>query len=476
MAFKWFWQKNKDKKETEELNTAQEAMTQAEDGTEEAGADNAEAADEARGDAETNENTKQAAGDAGIAETGELLSEYAEIAQTGELASGNAEFAETGEQASGDAGTTDEYNEAAGPEDDKTAPVTAEPLTEPKAYEEPSEMTEEASEVEACEEPSEMTEENPEPEKKEGGFFKRLFKGLSKTRESIASGLDAIFSTSHIDEEFYEEMEELLITGDIGVNTTEEIIEKLREQVKQKHVKQPQECRQLLADIMTDMLLENPPDYDYEDKRSVVLVVGVNGAGKTTTIGKLASIMKKKGRTVMVAAADTFRAAAGEQLEVWVQRAGADFIRCTEGQDPASVVYDAMQSAKARNTDIVFCDTAGRLHNKKNLMQELEKIRRVISRENPDAFVETLIVLDGTTGQNALSQAREFMAVSQVTGAVITKLDGTAKGGIAIAIQNELGIPVKYIGVGEAIEDLQRFDARAFVEALFVSEKDSEDS
>ncbi|MBQ1526633.1 MAG: signal recognition particle-docking protein FtsY [Lachnospiraceae bacterium] len=321
-----------------------------------------------------------------------------------------------------------------------------------------------------------MTEENPEPEKKEGGFFKRLFKGLSKTRESIASGLDAIFSTSHIDEEFYEEMEELLITGDIGVNTTEEIIEKLREQVKQKHVKQPQECRQLLADIMTDMLLENPPDYDYEDKRSVVLVVGVNGAGKTTTIGKLASIMKKKGRTVMVAAADTFRAAAGEQLEVWVQRAGADFIRCTEGQDPASVVYDAMQSAKARNTDIVFCDTAGRLHNKKNLMQELEKIRRVISRENPDAFVETLIVLDGTTGQNALSQAREFMAVSQVTGAVITKLDGTAKGGIAIAIQNELGIPVKYIGVGEAIEDLQRFDARAFVEALFVLEKDSEDS
>ena len=434
MAFKWFWQKNKDKKETEELNTAQEAMTQAEDGTEEAGADNAEAADEARGDAETNENTKQAAGDAGIAETGELVS--------------------------GDAGTTDEHDEAAGPEDDKTAPVTIEPLTEAEAYEEPTEMT----------------EENPEPEKKEGGFFKRLFKGLSKTRESIASGLDAIFSTSHIDEEFYEEMEELLITGDIGVNTTEEIIEKLREQVKQKHVKQPQECRQLLADIMTDMLLENSPDYDYEDKRSVVLVVGVNGAGKTTTIGKLASIMKKKGRTVMVAAADTFRAAAGEQLEVWVQRAGADFIRCTEGQDPASVVYDAMQSAKARNTDIVFCDTAGRLHNKKNLMQELEKIRRVISRENPDAFVETLIVLDGTTGQNALSQAREFMAVSQVTGAVITKLDGTAKGGIAIAIQNELGIPVKYIGVGEAIEDLQRFDARAFVEALFVSEKDSEDS
>ncbi len=473
MAFKWFWQKNKDKKETEELNTAQEAKTQAEDGTEEAGSDNVEAADEARGDAETNENTKQAAGDAGIAETGELLSEYAEIAQTGELVSGNAEFAETGEQASGDAGTTDEHDEAAGSEDDKTAPVTAEPLTELKAYEEPSEMTEEASEAEACEEPSEMTEENPEPEKKEGGFFKRLFKGLSKTRESIASGLDAIFSTSHIDEEFYEEMEELLITGDIGVNTTEEIIEKLREQVKQKHVKQPQECRQLLADIMTDMLLENPPDYDYEDKRSVVLVVGVNGAGKTTTIGKLASIMKKKGRTVMVAAADTFRAAAGEQLEVWVQRAGADFIRCTEGQDPASVVYDAMQSAKARNTDIVFCDTAGRLHNKKNLMQELEKIRRVISRENPDAFVETLIVLDGTTGQNALSQAREFMAVSQVTGAVITKLDGTAKGGIAIAIQNELGIPVKYIGVGEAIEDLQRFDARAFVEALFVSEKDS---
>ncbi len=298
------------------------------------------------------------------------------------------------------------------------------------------------------------------------GFFKRLAKGLTKTRESIASGLGSIFSASHIDDDFYEEMEELLITSDIGVSSTEEIIEELKEQVKEKRIKEPEECRELLIEIITDMLLRVPAGYDYEENKSVVLVVGVNGVGKTTTIGKLAAKMRQEGKRVIVAAADTFRAAAGSQLEVWVERAGADFIKCTEGQDPASVVFDAMQAAKARNTDIVFCDTAGRLHNKKNLMQELEKIRRVISRENPEAYVETLIVLDGTTGQNALSQAKEFLSASQVTGAVITKLDGTAKGGIAIAIQNELNIPIKYIGVGEAIEDLQRFDAEAFVRAM----------
>ncbi|MCR4658209.1 MAG: signal recognition particle-docking protein FtsY [Lachnospiraceae bacterium] len=297
-------------------------------------------------------------------------------------------------------------------------------------------------------------------------FFQRLFNGLSKTRESIAEGLNSLFSASKIDEDFYDEMEEILITGDLGYNTTEEIIESLKEQVREKRIKEPEECRELLIDIITEMLMKTPPDYDYEDDHSVVLVVGVNGVGKTTTIGKLAAAMKSKGKKVIVAAADTFRAAAGEQLEVWVERAGADFIRCTEGQDPASVVFDAMQAAKARNADIVFCDTAGRLHNKKNLMQELEKIRRVISRENPEAHVETLIVLDGTTGQNAMSQAKEFMNAVQVTGAVITKLDGTARGGIAIAIQNELSIPVKYIGVGEAIEDLQRFDARSFAKAL----------
>lgn len=306
-------------------------------------------------------------------------------------------------------------------------------------------------------------------------LFKRLLEGLSKTRDKLADGLDSLFTASHIDEDFYEEMEEILITSDLGVETTEELIDRLKDAVSEKRIKEPSECRELLISIMTDMLSETPADYDYEDKKSVVLVVGVNGVGKTTTIGKLAQLMIRKNKSVLVAAADTFRAAAGEQLEVWVKRAGAEFIKCTEGQDPASVVYDAMQAAKARNTDIVFCDTAGRLHNKKNLMQELEKMRRVITRENPEAFVETLIVLDGTTGQNAMLQAREFKEACGVTGAIITKLDGTARGGIAIAIQNELGIPIKYIGVGENVEDLQRFDARAFVEAIFAGAETEEE-
>ncbi|MBQ7563513.1 MAG: signal recognition particle-docking protein FtsY [Lachnospiraceae bacterium] len=305
-------------------------------------------------------------------------------------------------------------------------------------------------------------------------LFKRLFDGLTKTRDKIADGLDSLFSASHIDEDFYEEMEELLITSDLGVETTEELIDRLREEVDGKHIKEPEECRELLISIMTEMLEELPPDYAFEEKKSVVLVVGVNGVGKTTTIGKLAQLMIRKGKSVLVAAADTFRAAAGEQLAVWVERAGAEFIKCTEGQDPASVVYDAMQAAKARNTDIVFCDTAGRLHNKKNLMQELEKMRRVITRDNPEAFVETLIVLDGTTGQNAMQQAREFKEACDVTGAIITKLDGTAKGGIAIAIQNELSIPIKYIGVGEQVEDLQPFDARSFVSAMFGGQEGEE--
>ncbi|HAG69226.1 MAG TPA: signal recognition particle-docking protein FtsY [Lachnospiraceae bacterium] len=314
---------------------------------------------------------------------------------------------------------------------------------------------------------SEEAKELPDTEgTKKEGFFSRLVKGLSKTRSSISEGLNALFSASGIDDDFYDEMEEILITSDIGVQSTEEIIETLKEQVKEKHIREPEECRTLLNDIMVDMLSRIEADYSFEDERSVVMVVGVNGAGKTTTIGKLASIMRQKGRSVLVAAADTFRAAAGEQLKVWVDRAGADYIKGSEGQDPASVVYDAMQAAKARSIDIVFCDTAGRLHNKKNLMQELEKMRRIVSRENPDARVETLIVLDGTTGQNAIAQAREFMAAAKVTGAVITKLDGTARGGIAFAIQNELEIPVKYIGVGEAIEDLQRFDPGAFVKAI----------
>ncbi|MCR5789051.1 MAG: signal recognition particle-docking protein FtsY [Lachnospiraceae bacterium] len=298
-------------------------------------------------------------------------------------------------------------------------------------------------------------------------LFKRLFAGLTKTRDSIASGLDSLFSGSHITEDFYDDMEELLISADLGVGATEELIDRLREAVSEKHVKEPEACRALLMEIVTDMLSELPKDYRFEEQRSVVLMVGVNGVGKTTTIGKLATLMRRQGKSVMVAAADTFRAAAGEQLKVWAERAGADFIQCSEGQDPASVIYDAMQAAKARGTDIVFCDTAGRLHNKKNLMQELEKIRRVVSRENPEALVETLLVLDGTTGQNAIVQAKEFLSACDVTGAVITKLDGTAKGGIAVAIERELHIPIKYIGVGETVEDLERFAPEEFVRALF---------
>ncbi|MCR5108427.1 MAG: signal recognition particle-docking protein FtsY [Lachnospiraceae bacterium] len=331
---------------------------------------------------------------------------------------------------------------------------------------------EEITEEEVKEE--EIKEEDIKEEKK-GGFFRRLVKGLTKTRDSIVGGFEDLFTASEIDEDFYDEIEEILIMSDAGMEASEEIIEELKERVKQRHVKKTDECRELLKEVMTESLMKNPPDYPYEEKRSVILVVGVNGAGKTTTVGKLALKLKDQGKKTMIVAADTFRAAAVEQLNVWADRAGVDFIKCNEGQDPASVVYDAMQAAKARNTDAVICDTAGRLHNKKNLMNELEKITRIINREHPDAYVETLLVLDGATGQNAISQAREFLNASKVTGVVITKLDGTAKGGIAFAIQNSLSIPVKYIGVGEAIDDLQKFDAKDFVDALFDKSTEEED-
>lgn len=299
-------------------------------------------------------------------------------------------------------------------------------------------------------------------------FFKRLVSGLTKTRDHIAQGIDSIFSgASSIDEDFYEELEELLIMSDLGVHATSEILEHLRTKVREQHIKEPAECRQLLIDSIKAQMDVGDTAYEFENKKSVVLVVGVNGVGKTTSIGKLASHLKGQGRKVMVAAADTFRAAAGEQLAEWANRAGVDIIKGTEGQDPASVVFDALSAAKARNTDVLLCDTAGRLHNKKNLMEELKKINRIIDREFPAAFRETLVVLDGTTGQNALSQAREFKDAADITGIILTKLDGTAKGGIAVAVQAELGIPVKYIGVGESADDMQKFNADEFVDALF---------
>ena len=300
------------------------------------------------------------------------------------------------------------------------------------------------------------------------GFFRRLADGLAKTRNNIVSGMDAIFNGfSDIDDDFYDEIEETLVMGDIGINATTAIIDNLKQKVKEQHIKDPHECKELLINSIKEQMQVGETAYEFEHRTSVVLVIGVNGVGKTTSVGKLAGKLKEQGRKVILAAADTFRAAAGEQLTEWANRAGVEIIGGSEGADPASVVFDAVSAAKARKADVLLIDTAGRLHNKKNLMEELKKINRIIEREYPDAYRETLVVLDGTTGQNALEQARQFGEVADLTGIILTKLDGTAKGGIAVAIQSELNVPVKYIGVGEHIDDLQKFDADAFGDALF---------
>lgn len=305
-------------------------------------------------------------------------------------------------------------------------------------------------------------------EEKKKGFFGRLVEGLTKTRDNIVSGMDSIFSGfSAIDEDFYEELEETLIMGDLGIQTTMSIMEDLRKRVKEQHVKEPSECRQLLIDSIKSQMDLGDNAYEFENRTSVVLVIGVNGVGKTTSVGKLAGQLKDSGKKVILAAADTFRAAAIEQLTEWSNRAGVEIIAQQEGSDPAAVIYDAVAAAKSRHADVLICDTAGRLHNKKNLMEELKKINRIIDKEYPDAYRETLVVLDGATGQNALAQAKQFMEVADITGIILTKLDGTAKGGIAVAIQSELGIPVKYVGVGEKIDDLQKFNSGDFVNALF---------
>lgn len=300
------------------------------------------------------------------------------------------------------------------------------------------------------------------------GFFSRLAAGLTKTRDNIVSGFDSIFKGfSSIDDDFYEELEEIMIMSDMGIDTTMSIIENLKKKVKEEKIKEPEECRQVLIDSIKEQMKLGEEAYDFKDKKSVVLVIGVNGVGKTTSVGKMASLLKGEGKKVMMAAADTFRAGAIEQLKEWAGRAGVDIISQAEGADPAAVVYDAVSAAKARNVDVLLCDTAGRLHNKKNLMDELKKINRIVEREYPEAYKETLIVLDGTTGQNALAQAKQFKEATDISGIILTKLDGTAKGGIAIAIQAELGIPVKYIGIGEQVDDLQPFDPDMFVNALF---------
>ena len=300
------------------------------------------------------------------------------------------------------------------------------------------------------------------------GFFGRLVEGLTKTRDNIVSGIDSIFSGfSAIDDDFYEEIEETLIMGDLGIQTTMAIVEDLRRKVKEQHIKEPAQCKALLIDSIKEQMDLGENAYEFENRKSVVLIIGVNGVGKTTSVGKLAGQLKDSGKKVILAAADTFRAAAIEQLTEWSNRAGVEIIAQKEGSDPAAVIYDAVAAAKSRHADVLICDTAGRLHNKKNLMEELKKINRILDKEYPDAYRETLVVLDGTTGQNAMSQARQFMEVAQITGIILTKLDGTAKGGIAVAIQSELGLPVKYVGVGEHIDDLQKFNAGDFVNALF---------
>ena len=306
-----------------------------------------------------------------------------------------------------------------------------------------------------------------EEKEKKPGFFKRLVSGLTKTRDNIVSGIDSLFSGfSHIDDDFYEELEEILIMGDLGVRATESIIEDLQRKVKEQHIKEPAECKELLIESIKEQMKVEETAYRFENEKSVVLVIGVNGVGKTTTVGKLAGKLKEQGKKVVIAGADTFRAAAGDQLKEWANRAGVDMIGGAEGADPGAVVYDAVAASKARNADVLLVDTAGRLHNKKNLMDELSKISRVVHKACGTASVETLLVLDAITGQNAISQAEEFCKAANATGVVLTKLDGTAKGGIVIAVADALQIPVKYIGVGEKAEDLMPFDARDFVDAL----------
>ena len=314
----------------------------------------------------------------------------------------------------------------------------------------------------------ELNVEQEEKKEQKVGFFKRLVSGLAKTRDNIVSGIDSIFSGfSSIDDDFYEELEETLIMGDLGVRATEAILDDLRTKVKEQHIKEPMDCKQLLIDSIKEQMKVEETAYRFENEKSVVLVIGVNGVGKTTTVGKLAGKLKSQGKKVVIAGADTFRAAAGDQLKEWANRSGVDMIGGSEGADPGSVVYDATAAAKARNADVLLVDTAGRLHNKKNLMNELGKINKILENEYPEAYRETLVVLDATTGQNALVQAKEFSDVAKISGIVLTKMDGTAKGGIAVAIQSELAVPVKYIGVGETIDDLQKFDSDEFVNALF---------
>ena len=388
--------------------------------------------------------------------------------QTEGISSGDSEesSAASGESAEG-SGFADTPSDTV---DIENTQVTSEENAESEVNTSEETVMESTSSQESGEEASASEEEKP---KKKDGFFRRLVNGLAKTRANFVKNMDYVFrGFTNIDDEFYEELEEILIMGDIGVRTTEEILDELKEEVKAEKIKEPEACREILIRLIRDRMFVPEDAYDFLNQKSVIMVVGVNGVGKTTTIGKLARKLKDSGKSVLISAADTFRAAAGDQLKTWADRAGVPMIGGQDGADPAAVVYDSVQAAKSRGTDIVLVDTAGRLHNKKNLMQELSKMNRVIDREYPEAHRETFVVLDATTGQNALQQAREFDEVTDVTGIILTKMDGTAKGGIAVAVQAELKKPVKYIGVGETAEDLERFDPDDFVEALFRQEEE----
>lgn len=382
------------------------------------------------------------------------------------LAQNEAEESQPGEAADGDIPAENGEDAPQQAAEAETAPE--EPVTAPEEPEEPLQAAEAEPEPDESEpeETPELTEESEEKPKKVG-FFEKLKNGLKKTKDGFMSKLELLMNSfTKIDEDFFEELEETLILSDIGAETSMEICDKLRQAVKRTGATDPADVKQLLRGIIAEMLTGGN-ELRTDTKPSVIMVIGVNGAGKTTTIGKLAANLKSQGKKVIVAAADTFRAAAIDQLNVWTDRAGVDIVKHSEGSDPAAVVFDALSAAKARGADVVLCDTAGRLHNKKNLMEELKKIARVIDREVPDACVETLLVLDATTGQNAVNQAKLFSESAEITGIVLTKLDGTAKGGIIIPIKNELGIPVKLVGVGEKIDDLQPFIPEDYVQALF---------
>ena len=299
-------------------------------------------------------------------------------------------------------------------------------------------------------------------------FFQKLKNGLTKTRKSMVRNLESIFmGVNSIDEDFFEELEETLITGDLGVKTTEKVLDALRKETEEKHLNNPADCKEIIFNVLKEEMEDSTDSFAYENQKTIIFVTGVNGVGKTTSIGKLAYRYKSEGKNVLLAACDTFRAAAIDQLKEWSIRSGVDMIAQSDGSDPSAVLYDALAAAKKRDTDILICDTAGRLHNKKNLMEELKKMDRVIEKEGQGFHRENFLVLDATTGQNAVQQAKEFKEVSNLSGIILTKMDGTAKGGMAISIKNELGIPVKFIGLGEGIDDLEKFDSAQFVDALF---------